>query len=183
MFKKLTYKQKNKFLIIGSIAFFILSYFVAISKTVDQVSQHFELQEKAELSKKAPEEIKRYKEELQHIEQIFGNNTEDEFLFQDSLLAFVTPFCEHNGILVRSFPAPHKINASGFEIQTTVFVVEGSFIKLLRLVYELEQKHKVGRLAAVDFESEENKKTKQLRLKATLYLQNFKKLSENSDEN
>ncbi|MCX6182463.1 MAG: hypothetical protein NT150_11090, partial [Bacteroidetes bacterium] len=127
--------------------------------------------------KNAPAEILKYQKELFKIEEIFGNNIDDEFKFQDTLLAFLTPFCDKNGLLLRSFPAPHKMVSGGLEVQTTVFVVESSFVKLLRLVYELEQKHKIGRIAGVKFVTEENKKTKELRLKAELYVQNFKKLN------
>lgn len=56
--------------------------------------------------------------------------------------------------------------------------MEGTFHKLLRLVYELEQKHRVGRIAGVKFFSEENRKTKELRLQAQIYVQNFKNVVE-----
>ncbi len=162
---------------IGAILFLLIAYMLTLSTTKDMIAENFKLKDDVERSKNAPAEILKYKEDLLKIEEIFGNNTDDEFKFQDTLLAFLTPFCDRNGILLRSFPAPHKMASSGLEVQTTIFVVEASFSKLLHLVYELEQKHKIGRIAGVKFATEENKKTKELRLKATLFVQNFKKLN------
>ena len=65
---------------------------------------------------------------MSKTKQIFGNNTDDEFKFQDTLLTFVTPYCDVNNVLLREFPAPHKMQSGGFEVQTTVFTVEGTFI-------------------------------------------------------
>jgi hypothetical protein len=178
MFSNLTYQQKNKFLIAGAILFLVLAYVLTLSTTKEMFFKNLKLQEDVERSLNAPAQIIKYKEELSKTKQIFGNNTDDEFKFQDTLLTFVTPYCDVNNVLLREFPAPHKMQSGGFEVQTTVFTVEGTFHKLLRLVYELEQKHRVGRIAGVKFFSEENRKTKELRLRAQIYVQNFKNVVE-----
>ena len=131
MFKNLTYHQKNKFMLVGAALFLLLAWALSLSTTKDMIVRHYQLQDEVERSKNAPAQILQYQEELLKIEEIFGNNTDDEFKFQDTLLAFVTPFCEHNNMLLRAFPAPHKMASSGLEVQTTVFVVEGSFSNLL----------------------------------------------------
>ena len=178
MFSNLTYQQKNKFLIVGALLFLVLAYVLTLSTTKEMFFKNLKLKEDVERSLNAPAQIIKYKEELSKTKQIFGNNTDDEFKFQDTLLTFVTPYCDVNNVLLREFPAPHKMQSGGFEVQTTVFTVEGTLHKLLRLVYELEQKHRVGRIAGVKFFSEENRKTKELRLQAQIYVQNFKNVVE-----
>jgi hypothetical protein len=61
-------------------------------------------------------------------------------------------------------------------VETSMFVVEGNFSNLLNLIYILEQKHPVGRVSSVSFQSKRDLKTLQLTLSATIYVQSIKKI-------
>jgi len=86
----------------------------------------------------------------------------------------VTSYCKDKPLLLKEFPKTVLKETDGFLVELNYFTVEGDFKNLLNLVYTLEQKVKVGKVASVNFMIKENIKTKRNELTATIYIQNLK---------
>ena len=95
---------------------------------------------------------------------------------QQLLLGIISDYCNENDLVLKDFPLPIIFNDKDYIIETNIFEIQGGFIKLLKLVYELEQKTIVGKVMSVNYEIKKNYKTKSYALTATIYLQNLKKL-------
>ena len=54
-------------------------------------------------------------------------------------------------------------------------MIGGNFSTLINLVYLLEQKYNLGKIASVNYQLKKDFKTKEMQLTATIFLQNIKK--------
>ena len=175
MFKKLTYKKKNRLLAAGALVFIMLAYLLAFKKTIVLYSQCSDLKQQMQLASDAPQKAVLLEKQLKDIENLLGDQSSTGVDNQQLLLELITNYCEKENITLREFPKPLITSEKDYSIETNIFVVEGNFIKLLNLIYVLEQKRKVGKVASVHFQSKKNYKTKRLALTATIYLQNIVK--------
>jgi hypothetical protein len=55
-----------------------------------------------------------------------------------------------------------------------VITFEGDFIKLLKLVFQFEQKFRVGKVSSVKFSTYKDRKSKKTSLTAKLFIQTIK---------
>ena len=85
----------------------------------------------------------------------------------------VSTFCQKNNLILKEFPKTSHEEQQDFTMETNVVVVEGNYKDLVRLVYELENINKAGKVISVSFNSSIDNKLKKVILSATLYLQNI----------
>lgn len=175
MFKNLTYKKKNGLLLGSIVLLLIIVYFVAIRKTVNAYSSYKENQEKVLNANSAPQKVAYYKKKLADIENIIKKQQGSGMDNQELLLSVVSDYCNENDLVLKDFPLPVIYTDKDYTIETSIFEIQGGFIKLLKLIYELEQKTVVGKVMCVNYEIKKNYKTKSFALTATIYLQNIKK--------
>jgi len=177
VFKNLTYKQKNRILAIASVCFLAVIYLSAIKKTVVLYDECSDLEKQLELVTEAPRRIVSLEKQLSNIESKLGSRINLGIDNQQQLLELLTNYCEEHNVRLQEFPKPVVTGKDEYAIETNIFIVEGDFIKLLKLIYTLEQEYKIGKIASVHFDSKKNYKTKRVELMATIYLQNIKKLT------
>ncbi len=82
---------------------------------------------------------------------------------------------EHN-INITHVPAPHQYQQGQYTVITGAFELEGQFIDLLRLIYQLESQFDQANLASVKFKLKRNLLLNKKELYATIYFQNIKKM-------
>jgi len=172
----MTYKKKNKFLIIAAIVFLLAAYSLSIKKTIMLYQECKELTNKSDLATNAPVKIQELEKKLAETDTLLGKSQIRDGNTQQLLLGVVTNYCQTNDIVLREFPRAINNLDKDFSIETSVFVVEGDFIKLLRLIYQLEQKDKIGRIASAHFQAKKDYRTQTVSLLSTIYLQNIKKV-------
>lgn len=175
MFKNLTYKKKTRYLLIGFAVFLLLSYQLSISNTFEARSECKTYEEQLKFIEDAPQKIAIIESQLAQIENRIGKNTVAQGDFQKLLLEKVSKYCQLNNLILREFPETNSFSRQEYLVETNVVVVEGPFIKLLKLVYELEQKSRIGKVVALQFSAKKDLKTNVLRLSATIYFQNINK--------
>ena len=172
-FHKLSYSQKNRLLLVAGIIFLFIVYILGIKRTLVKYEECSELEKKTNLAISARAELslleKKFSAMEERTENYAGKNV------QQSLLGIVSKYCNENGVIVKDFSQPVISVSKDVTIETNWFVVEGSFTKALRLVYDLEQLNKLGRVASVDFALRKNYSTKSNSLTTTIYIQNIKK--------
>ncbi|MCK4661794.1 MAG: hypothetical protein KAT68_02930 [Bacteroidales bacterium] len=175
MFNKLTYKNKFVLLIAGFFIFLFIVYSFAIKKTINTKKQNKEIEKQLIIINDAPAKIADYELQLKKIENIIG---EKIILGQDVhelLLERVSKYCQDNRLILRELPMVHKFNQNDYTIETSVVVIEGTYLKLLKLLFALETEKIFGKITSANFKSYKDFKTRKIRLTLTIYIQNIKK--------
>lgn len=176
MLDQFTYKQKNigLFVVIGLLA--VLSYNMSISETFAQGSKLTKEEVKLSKAKSAPAKIIQIKKKMSGLNAQVGKLDKEFDEFQEDLLSSVVSLSTVHKVKIISIEEPHTYDRNGFEVQTAIIRLRGSFSKLTALMDELERVNGIGRLASTNFELVENKKKKMFSLEAVIHVQNFKKL-------
>ena len=177
MFKNLTYKKRNRILAAVSVLFIFFSYKMAFQNTLDTYHDVQSLKEQLLLAQGAPEKVNTLRQQMMNMDRLLGTKQRADTSVQQALLGIVTDYCQKNNAVLREFPKTIQKIQDNYLVETNFFVVEGSFVKLLELLYLLEQKNRIGKIASVNFLTKKDFKTQGLNLTATIYLQNVKKVS------
>ena len=175
MLKKLTYKKKNILLAITAVAFTFIMYLAAISHTVAIAAQCAEHEKELVKISGAPEKLMVIKVEMAKIDKVLGNKNPLGENLQNRLLEEIVTYCQKKKIELREFPEPLIYTKDGNVIETSIVTVEADFIKILGLVYALEQSIDAGKVISVDYKAVKNKKTRKMELLADIFIQNIKK--------
>lgn len=175
MFKNLTYKKKNILLMIVAVLALYLIYVLGIKKTFVAYSEYIKAQSQIELAANAPIMAAQLEKQLLQIDSKIGKQNMNGQNTGQALLELITNYCQKNHALLLEFPETIDTKQGNLLIETNVIVVEGNFSSLINLVYLLEQKNKLGKIASVRYQLKKDIKTKEMALKAAIYLQNIKK--------
>lgn len=175
MFERLNYKRKNQLLLAASVLFLLLCYFLAFKGTWALYSEVQELETQIKLANGAPQKVAIMESRLAELDRLPGLKQNADTSIQQELLGVVTEYCQKTGTILREFPKTLVSEEGDYRVETNVFTVEGGFSKLLELVYLLEQKNRLGKIASVQYNSKRDVRTKALSLTASVYLQNIKK--------
>lgn len=174
MFKNLTYKKKNQLLIIASVLILYLIYAFAISKTIASYDEYNKAKSQIELAANAPTMTAQLEKQLLQMDSKIGKQNLNGQNTEQALLELITNYCQNNHAVLREFPETTVAKQGDLFIETNLFVVEGEFSSLINLVYILEQKNKLGKIASVRYQLKRDFKTKDMALTAAIYLQNVK---------
>jgi len=174
-FAQMSYKNKYKFLIAGILILFIISYQLAIKKTILLYSDCTELQLKLKTIDEAPESILKTKNKIKQVDGMISSGDSSGTNFREMLLEKAGDFCQENNISIKEFPASIEESKNDYNIETNVIVLEGSFQNLLKFTYNVEQKYKIGKVASVNFASKYDITAKKNKLTEKIYVQNIKK--------
>ncbi len=167
-------------LLIAAILFAVIIYSFAIKKTVLLYKEYSNLETQLKLAEDAPVRAIALEQKLAEMDHLLGDRQKEDANVQQTLLGVITNYCQNNNAILREFPKTIHAEEKDFLMETNVFVIEGGFSKLLRFVYLLEQKNKIGRIASLQFQTKRDYKTKSLSLTAMIYVQSIKK---NTNEN
>lgn len=173
--KNLSYKTKNKLLLAVIALFTIIVYSASVKKTITLHSECKELEGKVTIATDAPLQAAELEKKLAEIDRILGKQQHADNNTQQTLLGIISSYCQNNKTIVREIPKTIYSEQKDFLIETNIFQVEGSFSKLTELIYLLEQKYKIGKIASVHFQTKKDNQTNTIALLATIYLQNIKK--------
>ncbi|OFX36398.1 MAG: hypothetical protein A2X08_14930 [Bacteroidetes bacterium GWA2_32_17] len=176
MAERKTYNKKVKLLAIGVVVMLFLSYYLSFRKTINIYMECSEYKNQLKNIQTAPSEILNVEQQLASIERSVGMNPDTSTDFQKILLEKVSEYCQKNNVVLTEFPETIYFKNQDFEVETNQVVIEGNFIKILTLVYNLEQKFRLGKIVSLRFASQKDYKTGSIKLFATLYFQNFKKV-------
>jgi hypothetical protein len=160
--------------IAAAVMFLFMVYSLGIKKTVAQYKECKGLEDKVRLATSAPAdlvEVERKYSAMQKLMESYNAGTN----IQQALLGVASKYCNENNVVLKDFPKPIISSEKDLTIETNQFVVEGDFTKLLRLLYNLEQRNKLGRIASANFFLRKDYSSKTNNLMASIYIQNIKK--------
>lgn len=171
----MSYRKKNIILLFGSLLFAVIVYRAALSKTVNLYREGNKLEEQLAQLDKAPEELAALRSHVNRLESCFSDTGNLMISPQQRLLEAISSYCSSNKVVLKDFPQPLVATAQDYMVETNIITLEGSFIKLLKLVYQLEQQYQAGRVSSLHFLSRREPRTKELLLSVKIYIQNIKK--------
>lgn len=177
MLSDFNYKKKNRLLAIGAVVLLFLSWQLAFAKTFSLWAQCRDMEEQLQAVSEAPGQSLAMKERLLRLDRTLGGREISDTNIRQVLLGIVTGYCQKNNTILRDFPKPVSTIENDYMVETNIISVEGSFGKLLDLVYRLEQRDRIGKIASVDFHTRQDPRTKVMSLVATVYIQNVKKIN------
>lgn len=176
MLDNITYKQKNWLLLAAIVVFAIIVYSLALNKTLSLARKCAALKEQMVATANAPEKIARLNKQLSELDRKAGLSS-DSIAFQQALLEKVSIYSAKNDVTLKEFPSNHLFLGKDLQIETNQIKLEGSFLSLLKCVFELEQIDKIGKVISVKYETIKDVRTKRVSLTAKIYIQNVKKIS------
>jgi hypothetical protein len=168
---KSSYRKRVFFLGAGAVLALILSYTLAISETVKVRRELIAMQENLSKVSSAPRTISLLERKTTELDLKIGSVNNGYPDFQKGLLDEVSRYCSAHSLILRDFPQVHSFKTQDYEFITGYAKVEGSFIPLVQLLYNLERKSESGRICSVDFNCLEDRKAKKLRLTMSFYIQ------------
>ena len=171
----MTYKKKNQLLIAVAILLVLVIYNFAIKKTLQAKSDCSVAEEQITLAANAPAMASQLEKELMLMDAKIGSDSLKGKNSVQELLELITNYCQMNQLVLREFPETTALEQEKLTVETNMFIVEGSFSSLVNLVYILEQKSKLGKVASAHYQLKKDLKSKDMVLTATIYLQNVKK--------
>jgi hypothetical protein len=174
LLKSLTYKKKNLLLLIVAVVGAFMIYSFAIKKTIAAWTQFSQNKDKMEQAANAPLMAAQLEKELIRMDAKIGNHDTIHNV-NEALLSLITDYCQSHHAVLREFPETTYTETGGLAIETNQFMIGGNFSTLINLVYLLEQKYSLGKIAAVNYQLKKDFKTKEMQLTATIFLQNIKK--------
>lgn len=174
MFANLTYRLKFILLGVGFVVFLLISHNLAFKKTFRLKKQCKEIEARLEQSKNAPQQIAIIKSKLEEIDRKVGGKSIDQINLEELIIEHISSFSKRNNLVLKEYPGIHNYNQQDYTTETCKLIVEGSFIKLLKLAYGIEQNFSYGKVSSLNFYTEKNYKTKKVELLLEIYVQNIK---------
>ncbi len=171
----MTYKKKNRLLIVVAVLLVFIIYSFAIKKTILAKNDCSTAEQQMLIAENAPMMASQLEKELMQMDAKIGTNSLKEKKSGQELLELVTTYCQKNQAVLREFPQIIVTDQEKLTVETNLFIVEGNFSTLINLVYLLEQKSKLGKVASVHYQFKKDLKSREMVLTATTYLQNVKK--------
>lgn len=176
MLTNMPYRKKLILLGAGAFLFALFAYVLSVKKTVNVISEYHSTKEVLESNINSAEQVDALQTKLSELERYFGVNKNASDNFHETLLETVSVFCNENKLVLKNFPEAMIYNSGEFSIETDPVIVKGGYVNLVKLIYELEQKNKLGNVASVAFETVVDSKTKTKSLILKIYVQNISKI-------
>lgn len=173
-FDNVTYRQKNKILLVGALLLLIVCYIFAIGETVELYSNNSKASQKLESLKNAPQQIVELNKRLVFLNSRVKQYVRDDDFEQEDILVAISDFCKGHRLKIVEFPKSTLKQNDDIVIETFNFTVEGNFTNLVKLIYDIEVVQKIGRIASLDFETQMDRRTKVKRLTVRIFLQNLR---------
>jgi len=175
VFKNLSYKKKNQLLIAGLVVTIFLIYLFALKKTIRVYHEYNDMQNKIEMVESVPMMTAVFEKQLLQMNSRIASDTMNGQRIQQALLELLSNYCKNSKAVLREFPQSTDFEQGDLLVETNLFVIESDFKTLLKLVYILEQKKTLGKIASIHYQYKKDLITRNMALTATVYLQNIKK--------
>ena len=158
----------------GTILLLVICYLFAFSNTVDLYLKNQDAHKKLLALENAPEQIAGLNKRLHYLNSKVKQYVRDDKFEQEDILVTISDFCKSNKLRIVAFPKSEIKQKDDIAIETFNFTVEGGYVNLVKLIYEIEVVQKIGRIASLHFESKVDRRTKIKHLTVNVHLQNLR---------
>ena len=149
--------KKNIVLLFGLILLLWISYIFSFSKSFEIRNKYRTLSKEKEILKSIPNQIIKLKKENIYLDSLLAKNKlSSESSFQNNLLQHISSYAKENNLKIVSFNSPHIFYRNEGRMKTFSFSIKGNYTTITKLIYNLEQKNKFGKIISIDFERKKN---------------------------
>jgi hypothetical protein len=173
VFNNLTYKKKFLAVILGFIILLLAAYKKTIRQTLAAKQELSLVQEQLANTNQSHNVLFSLQDQVKGLDNIIGGNNLKPELVQPSILNFITK--KGQDVNVVSIEDVHTFLDTEFKIYSNQITVEGSYNKLIELLYTIEKEYKASRIVSTNLYSKKNYQTKTTKLYLKIILQNYEK--------
>lgn len=167
-------KTKNSILLVGFLITLFICYQLAISKTFSLYDSYQRLKKEHVLFDNIPKQQYLLNKQNRQLDSLLGEYQIGGTSLQNNLLKSLNANSDTLGLKLIAFHKAHTFEREKLKVNSHAFIMEGSFEKLLHLLYNLEQRTTFGEVVHVRFEKKRDLRTRRDRLEVELIVQNFK---------
>jgi len=164
-------KNKIVALLIGFVFVLVLSYSLAISKTLDIRKQYKTLKNEESQFNNLSQQLSMLHKKDAHLDSILASLNLGNTSIENNLLRVVNQETDKNDLKVMDFDPPHTYQMDGTTYKTFNFVLRGNFTDILKTIHTLEMKSSFGEVAHIEFIKQKNYRTSKYFLEATILIQ------------
>lgn len=165
---------KNKLLALGGLVLLILSYQLAIKKTLVAQKEYAINTERQVAIANLPNQLLQLSQKEQQLDaQLHHLNLEDTSM-QSNLLKFLNRQTEIQKVKIIDFNAPHRIQTEQHLVETYIFDLEGGYVPIVKVLNALENNGGFGAITHLTFEKKKDYRSKRTYLQAQVFLEQTK---------
>mgnify|MGYP000636869647 FL=1 len=142
----MTHKSKNILLVVSFIITLILSYKLAIYKTLTLKDEYNALKKEALLFENTPKQLSLLKQKHNYYDSLLNKYQIKGSSIQNNLLKTINTYADSNKLKVINFLEPHISKNNDLIVKTHQFTIQGDYNAILKLVHHLEQQTKFGEI-------------------------------------
>ena len=165
---------KNKLLLLGIVLMMIISYYVALEKTILLREEYISLTKQNKASNRIPATLVSLKKENDYYTTILKNANVNNTSVQNNLLRTINGQAKEHNVRVMDINEPHVHQKNTTTKITYNFNLEGTFTDIVKIIYKLEEKNSFGTIIHLDFNKRRNFKRNKEYLNAIVYIQQVK---------
>jgi len=166
-------KSRSKFLLlIGiSIALLLFSYFGAVSKTLSIRSKYLKLKKETVSYSDMAQQLNVLASKEVHYDSLVQKMNLSNTSLENNLLKTLNNEIGNTAVKLKAFNAPHSYSNGTSSYTTISFSLEGGFIPILKVLYNLEHAAAFGQILHLEFTKETDYRTRRTALNAQVLLQ------------
>jgi len=166
-------KNKKRFYILigGVVLLIILSYKFTISKTFALRKEYRSAKIDKGISMNVSKKLQVLHLKQSHYDSILSQFNLRETSMENNLLRSINTQSELLNVRLREFNSPHVVEDKSSRFSTYHFTLEGSFVNILRLLYEMEKDGVYGEITHLEFIKQKDFRSKKTLLTAKVFIQ------------
>nr|MUH40228.1 hypothetical protein [Zobellia laminariae] len=152
----------------------LISYKLAFEKTFNSRSLYLQQASMVKSIKNTPQQLSLLNQKETYYDSILGKMNLSDTSFQNNLLKMLNREARTNSIKVIDFNQPHIYSNDSNIEKTFSFNLRGSYLGILKTVYNIEQKAHFGNIIHVHFEKKNNYRTRKSYLETYVLIRQLK---------
>ena len=172
-FKTLSYRQRNRLLLLGSAGLLLFIGLGYLRPTWALWQATGQQQQALSELRTAPARLQALTAQATADEQRLRSYRLDTTRQEGYMLNQLSQTCARHGVTLAGWSRGGATTQAGYRLQLQLAKLRGPYQALVETAYELEYEHPLGRLASVRFALEEDRRQRRSFLHAYLYLQSI----------
>ncbi len=169
----MSYRNKNRVLLVSALVFLLLSWKLAIQETVILSDSLAKTEAELKKMENAPQLISELELELRTIKKQSQRLYSGVLEMREGLYSEISMLAEKHKLSLNRFPNYYAQEKEGIELTTSLLVLSGDFKNMVRLIDEFEKANTSGKISSTYFEVDQSPRTKKRNLYLTLYIQSI----------
>ncbi|MEX0288096.1 MAG: hypothetical protein AB3N14_03225 [Flavobacteriaceae bacterium] len=163
--------KKNTYLLLGFIAMLLLSYHLAIKKTLGARKIFIDNLTKKEVISNQPLQLAVLSQKEKALNQKLDSLNIGTSSTQNRLLKFLNQEAVTTKVRVIDFSTPHLVKADNGITETYILKLEGPYTSILKILNTIENMGGVGTVSHLNFEKKKDYHSKRIYLQAQIFLE------------